>query len=346
MELHIRRLTAPVDQAESVHTEALHHPKAPRDRPVGHDPHDHVHRFRGQRYVVPEVVVRGGCLRDLQQRLRLERVHQVRELDRVLDEEHRDVVADQVPHPLTGVELRRETTGVSCGVRRPTGTVHRGEPYEHLGGGRGIGQDLRPGEGSQRLRQLEHTVRPRTAGVHHPLRHPLMIEVGDLLPEQEILEQGRTPTARLQRVLIVRDAQALITGQRPPDVDRRPSGGRRRERCHRSRSGRLSGRGRTDGGRAHRQGARTQPRDLHQLPARDPGGNINGRSHWTGIQSSTGRVMFGHRHTPDRKFDPLRPHRAHAALWRLLPDRSAPVKHSNAGMDIADVQRTEAPRPA
>jgi hypothetical protein len=38
-----------------------------------------------------------GGLREGAVRLHLHRVHQVRELHRVLDEEHRDVVADQIP---------------------------------------------------------------------------------------------------------------------------------------------------------------------------------------------------------------------------------------------------------
>ena len=46
-------------------------------------------------------------------------VDDVGELDAVLDEEHRHVVADQVEGALVGVELHREPSGVTDGVRRP-----------------------------------------------------------------------------------------------------------------------------------------------------------------------------------------------------------------------------------
>ena len=50
-----------------------------------------------QRDEVPEGVVRRGRLREAAVGLHLHGVDEVGELDRVLDEEHRDVVADEVP---------------------------------------------------------------------------------------------------------------------------------------------------------------------------------------------------------------------------------------------------------
>ena len=38
-----------VDQPEGVDAKSLHEAEGARDRPVRHDPHDHVHRFRRQR---------------------------------------------------------------------------------------------------------------------------------------------------------------------------------------------------------------------------------------------------------------------------------------------------------
>jgi len=55
-------------------------------------------------------------LRHLIVRLGLDGVNDVREFDRVLDEEHRDVVADDVPVPLLGVELDRKAADVTDGV--------------------------------------------------------------------------------------------------------------------------------------------------------------------------------------------------------------------------------------
>ena len=60
-------------------------------------------------------------------------VDDVGELDAVLDEEHRHVVADQVEVALVGVELHRETAGVADGVGRAARAEHGREPDEHLG---------------------------------------------------------------------------------------------------------------------------------------------------------------------------------------------------------------------
>ena len=44
------------------------------------------------------------------------RVHEVGKLDRVLNEEHRHVVADQVEVAFVGEELHRETAYVAHGI--------------------------------------------------------------------------------------------------------------------------------------------------------------------------------------------------------------------------------------
>jgi hypothetical protein len=129
--LHETRLARGVDQPERVHAEALHHAVAARDRAVGHRPHQHVRGLGHQRGEVPERVVRGGRLRHAVVRLGLGRVDQVGELHRVLDEEHGDVVADQVPVALVGVELDGEAAHVARGVGRAALAGHRREAHEH-----------------------------------------------------------------------------------------------------------------------------------------------------------------------------------------------------------------------
>ena len=54
----------------------------------------------------------------------------VGELDRVLDEEHRDVVADDVPVALLRVQLHREATDVAGEVERSLAARDRREPHE------------------------------------------------------------------------------------------------------------------------------------------------------------------------------------------------------------------------
>ena len=82
---------------------------------------------------VPEVVVRRLRLREAAVGLLLDGVDEVGELDRVLDEEHRDVVADEVPVALLRVELHGEAADVAGQVGRALVAGHRREADEHLG---------------------------------------------------------------------------------------------------------------------------------------------------------------------------------------------------------------------
>ena len=97
VELDEVRLAVVVDQAVGMHAEALHRPITARDRAVGHRPHQHVGDLGHQRREVPEGVMRRAGLRHREVRFRLRGVDQIRKLHRVLDEEHRDVVADEIP---------------------------------------------------------------------------------------------------------------------------------------------------------------------------------------------------------------------------------------------------------
>ena len=175
----------------------------------------HVGRLGRQRDEVPERVVRARRLRHLVVRFGLHRVHEVGELHRVLDEEHRDVVADQVPVAFLRVELGREAAHVAHGVGAAALARHRGEAHEH----RGALADRREGHGAgdvgQRLGALEVAVRARAARVHDALRDPLVVEVGDLLAQDEVLEQRRPARAEPQRVLVVGDRHALVRRQAP-----------------------------------------------------------------------------------------------------------------------------------
>ena len=55
----------------------------------------------------------------------------------------------------------------------------------------------------QRLVALEEPVGTRTPGVHDPLRNSLMVKVGNLFAEYEILQKGGTPDSCLEGILVV-----------------------------------------------------------------------------------------------------------------------------------------------
>ena len=210
VELHEVGLAVGVDQPERVDPEALHHAEAAGERAVRHDPQQHVGRLRHQRDEVPERVVGARRLGHRVVRLGLHRMHQVRELHRVLDEEDRDVVPDEVEVPLVRVELRREPAHVARRVDGPPLARDGREAHED----RGALALLRQERGARVLRQrcvaLEHAVRGGAAGVHDPLGDALVVEVGDLLPEDEVLQERGTAQSGLERVLVVGDGLAEV----------------------------------------------------------------------------------------------------------------------------------------
>ena len=83
-----------------------------------------------QRDEVPEVVVGGLRLRETPVRLRLGGVDEVGKLDGVLNEEHRDVVADEIPVALLGVELHGEAADVARQIGRSFAAGHGREAHE------------------------------------------------------------------------------------------------------------------------------------------------------------------------------------------------------------------------
>jgi len=202
-----------IDQTEGVDAEAFDHAQRARDRAVGHHPGEHVHALRHQRGEIPERVMRGGGLRIAAVRLHLHRMDQVGKLDRVLDEKHRNVVADEIEIAFLGVEFHREAAHVARQVARAGAARHGGEAHEHFGLLFRVLQERRLGQPGQRLGRLKKAVRSRAARMHDTLGNALMIEMGDLLAQHKVFQQRGTARTALQRILVVRDRHTLVRGQ-------------------------------------------------------------------------------------------------------------------------------------
>src|SRR6185312_5123746 len=96
-------------------------------------------------------------------RLRLDRMHEVRELHRVLDEEDRDVVTDEVPVAFIGVELDGKAAHIARGVSRAALAGDGRKAHEHGCSLAGFREDRCARELSERLVALEEAVSRRAS---------------------------------------------------------------------------------------------------------------------------------------------------------------------------------------
>lgn len=116
-----------IDKAKGVNAKPLHHAQTARDGPIRHDPHQGVlGALRHQAGKVPEGIVCAGRLGHLVMRLGLQRMDQIREFDRVLDEEYRHVVAHQVVISFWRIELKfdGEYPGIAHCIGRTARACH------------------------------------------------------------------------------------------------------------------------------------------------------------------------------------------------------------------------------
>ena len=127
--LHEHRLVLLVDPFVGVDAEALHGAVARGDAARAHQQHDHVHRLRA---LGDEVELPVGLLAE-GDRVGLLGVDEVGELDRVADEEDAEVVADQIPVAVLGVELDREAARVARRLGGVPAAGDRGEAQGHVG---------------------------------------------------------------------------------------------------------------------------------------------------------------------------------------------------------------------
>jgi len=144
---------------------------------IGEEDGHLMHRFGGQGEKIPEHV---GVF-EVRGRIALLGVDEVRELERVADEEHRGVVARHVVITVFGIELDGEPARVALGIGRAPLAPHRREAHEHLGAPADRGEELGLGVLGDVGRDLEIAVGAGPLGVDHPLGDPLPVEVGQLV---------------------------------------------------------------------------------------------------------------------------------------------------------------------
>ena len=213
MELHPHALVLLVDQAVGVAAEAVHVAVAGRDAAIGHDDGHLVQRLGQAR---PEVPVALGRVH-VGFRVALHHVIEVDELLRVAQEEHRRVVAHEIPVALGRVELHGEAADVALGIGCAALAGNRGEADEHLGLGARL-EHLGLRVLADIARHLEGAVRARALCVHASLGDDLSVEVRELLDHPVVLEHHGAALARGQRMVVVGDGVAHLVRE-PCGVD-------------------------------------------------------------------------------------------------------------------------------
>jgi len=116
-------------------------------------------------------------------------MNEIGKLDGVLDEEHRDVVADDVPIAFLRIQLDRKPAHVARQIERALAAGDGREPHKSRRTLAGALKQVGAGVFRLRFVILEEAMRAVATGVNHPLRNTLMIEVEDLFAEMEILKQ-------------------------------------------------------------------------------------------------------------------------------------------------------------
>src|SRR5690625_876366 len=142
----------------------------------------------------------------------------VGKLDGVADEDHRDVVAHEVPVADLGVELDREPTRITIALGGVPAADDRGEAQRDVGALPLFLEEFGARVAADRLVAplavgLEVAVRGRASRVHHPLGDAFPVEVADLLQELVVLQRGGPTLTDRSLALVVVDRVALTVGQ-------------------------------------------------------------------------------------------------------------------------------------
>ena len=208
MEFDPVALALRVDEGIGMASVPVHVHRRDRQASIRHQDGDLVQTFRGQR---PEIPHRRGRAH-VGARVAFLRMDEVGKLIGVADEEHRGVVADQVPIAFVSIELQGKTAHIALGVGRAELAGNRRKPRQHVRLGARL-QALRPGVFRDVVGDRQRTESAQAFGVHGALGNALAVLVRELLDELIILHEKRTTRASGDRVLVVRNRRPGSGGQ-------------------------------------------------------------------------------------------------------------------------------------
>lgn len=137
-----------------------------------------------------------------------------RKFDGVLNEENRNVISDEIPVAFLRINLNGESAYVACEV---DGTLASGNGREADESRRALALALeyvRACDVGQRIGDFEEAMRAVTAGMNDALGDSLVVEMEEFLAQMEVFEKRWAAMTGAQRVLIVRDRNALLGCER------------------------------------------------------------------------------------------------------------------------------------
>jgi hypothetical protein len=141
-------------------------------------------------------------------RISLLRMQKVRELNRILNKEHRGVISNHIVVALLSVELNSESSGISNAISRSSFTCNSWESQEQRGSLSDRIQELSLSKFSNIVSHLEVAVSTGSLGVDDSLGDSLSVKLGELVNQVEVLEEDGSSGASGDRVLVVVDRHA------------------------------------------------------------------------------------------------------------------------------------------
>ncbi len=151
---------------------------------------------------------------------------EVREAQRITEEEDRRVVADDVPIAFLGIELDGEAADVALGIGRAALARDRREADEQRRLLADLREDLRLGVAGDVVGDGKGAMGTPALGMHAPFGDHFAVEMRQLLDQPDVLQQRRTPWTRRLDVGVIDHGHAGGMGQGRPTVGHRnpPSG--------------------------------------------------------------------------------------------------------------------------
>jgi len=140
-------------------------------------------------------------------------MNQVGEFHRILNKKNRNIVANDVPVALFGVELDSKTPHIARHVRRTLAARHSGKSHKGRGFFALALEDIGAGDVLEGIVGFKIAMGAVTPGMYYPFGDSLMVKMKDLVAQNVVFQQGRAAHPRLEGVLVIGNGRPLLGGK-------------------------------------------------------------------------------------------------------------------------------------